>query len=287
MKSQLEILVIFSTLICNVFCYADLKCAFGPHSECVFNKTYGSETESINEILVLKGVFTNFTIQNANLERLSFDYMPIIFKNIPELYQILIKNCTNATLKEESFGNTKITRFIATSHSKLVIQDKAFKNVRTLVTLDLHGNGIDAIPNDVFSSLILLTNLNLASNRIKYLHYETFKATSKLLHLNLAHNLLEIVQKKLFSNLQELKTLNLRGNPTNRFENGFLRNFPKSLRIDFSGATCVLGKNLTLLVAEIQNQLDNCYDKKWKIKYFHVIGYIVVFITIFGRNFQI
>lgn len=241
------------------FCYGNLKCAVGPNKECLFNEIYGSDIQNIDDVNVEKGVFENTPVGYAILEGPSVDYMPVIFKKIPELMQLFVKNYQTITFKEEIFENAGITHFIASNNLKLAIEDNAFRKAKKLKYLNLNANGIESIPKDAFNGLNSLTELYLGNIKIKRLKDHTFRGAPNLERLILTENPIRSVRRNTFAGLRNLKMLDLRSSPIEEIENGFLLDLPGNLEINFDPSSCIKASNLKIKVGGISNELDKCY----------------------------
>lgn len=252
-------LIYLFALISGGFCYGNLKCAVGPHRECVFNVTYGNDIQNINDVGVRRGRFENTFIGFANLEGLSVDYMPVIFKKLPELRQLFVKDCQTVVFKEELFENAEIMTFIASNNSKLIIEDNAFRKAKNLELLLLDRNGIESIPKDAFNGLDSLKELHLDDNEIKELMDYTFEGTPNLKYLSLANNSIRNIRKNTFAGLRKLKTLNLSANPIEETEIGFFKDLPEHLEIHFDVNSCIKASDWKIKVGNIRNEFDECF----------------------------
>ena len=99
--------------------------------------------------------------------------------------------------------------FISLKFNKIsFIDDDAFYGLEYLYKLDLSSNRLKNIGR-IFKNLYSLVDLDLSSNSIEYLNDETFKHQSNLYALSLANNNLKFLNPKAFDPLVGLEYLNL------------------------------------------------------------------------------
>ncbi|XP_049308709.1 phospholipase A2 inhibitor-like [Bactrocera dorsalis] len=87
-----------------------------------------------------------------------------------------------------------------------------FQNLVTLRQLDLAGNNMKILDEDVFATITRLNFLNLSHNGIVELLPNQFAKLDKLIILDLSYNSLTYLSPKLFEQTSLLWQLKLRGN---------------------------------------------------------------------------
>lgn len=102
--------------------------------------------------------------------------------------------------------------------------------------LDLTGNEITVIPNDVFAtaSLLNLQKVYLSKCRTKQIEPFAFRKLSNLVELDFSYNQLTMVPSHAFDSIPELRDIKLNGNPITRIANDAFSRIPQLVRLDLS-----------------------------------------------------
>lgn len=102
--------------------------------------------------------------------------------------------------------------------------------------LDLTGNEIAVIPNDVFAtaSLLNLQKVYLSKCRTKQIEQFAFRKLSNLVELDFSYNQLTMVPSHAFDSIPELRDIKLNGNPITRISNDAFSRIPQLVRLDLS-----------------------------------------------------
>ncbi|KAF2364945.1 Leucine-rich repeat [Trinorchestia longiramus] len=92
------------------------------------------------------------------------------------------------------------------------IPSSALRGQETLTFLNLNYNRISNLPESAFAGMTVLQRLTLYENRIKDIHHNAFKGIPRLTLLNLGNNLLENIPSDGFHPLVNLEVLDIHEN---------------------------------------------------------------------------
>jgi Leucine-rich repeat (LRR) protein len=129
-------------------------------------------------------------MENLKLTELNAD----IFINMPLLNEIVLEYNYFSSLPENLFQNqTNLQKLkirnVFDIYMGFSLPSKIFQPVKeTLTSLELDGNSIRKLPDDIFFGLTNLKKLDLAGNEIQDLHPNIFKDLNSLERLNLNQN---------------------------------------------------------------------------------------------------
>ncbi|XP_055388364.1 uncharacterized protein LOC129616886 [Condylostylus longicornis] len=102
--------------------------------------------------------------------------------------------------------------------------------------LDLSGNLIIHIRNDIFANLELLNlqKLIISKCRLKFIERYAFRELNNLVELDLSYNRLSLIPSHTFNFIPELREIRLSGNPISKIINDAFSRIPKLTRIELS-----------------------------------------------------
>ncbi|XP_074658935.1 uncharacterized protein LOC141911784 [Tubulanus polymorphus] len=89
---------------------------------------------------------------------------------------------------------------------------QSFVDLKSLKELDLSGNGLVALPSDMFKYLKSVSFVNLADNKLLVLETGLFKPMTSLLKLNIAHNVLATISRDTITEFRPIKDLQISAN---------------------------------------------------------------------------
>ena len=101
--------------------------------------------------------------------------------------------------------------------TNLAIND--FRNFKNVTLMDLDGNELSELNDNLFSFLPSLDSLKINNNSLRNLHPLTFNNISNLRNLELDFNNLEVIETKQFINLGNLENLTISNNQLSEIEN--------------------------------------------------------------------
>jgi Leucine-rich repeat (LRR) protein len=119
------------------------------------------------------------------------DYIPVeIFTEFPNLEYILIQNSKMPILKEKLFGVEfgKIKYLMLWFNGIKIVEKKAFFHLKNLVIIDLLGNKIESIAENIFETNLKLKHVYLSHNQIKALNPVLFKHLNHLREVDFTLN---------------------------------------------------------------------------------------------------
>ena len=87
-----------------------------------------------------------------------------------------------------------------------------FPGLSALTLLNLSGNQLGSLPEEVFSGLTALQDLALQQNQLSSLHANVFSGLTALTRLNVSENGLTSLDARVFSSPTALKSIQLNGN---------------------------------------------------------------------------
>jgi hypothetical protein len=119
--------------------------------------------------------------------------------------------------------------------------------------LNLGGMGLTSLPADAFKNLTSLVELNLENNQISNLHPDLFKNLTNLAELGLNNNQISNLHQDLFKNLINLEELGLCGNHLSNLPRD-LFNLPNTCTIDLTD--CPFSNRVLAHIREIVSSQD-------------------------------
>ncbi|KAH9514160.1 hypothetical protein Btru_030445 [Bulinus truncatus] len=200
---------------------------------------------------------------------------------------------------DESWSCLPEVQSLDLSGSSLVPKSEMFKNLNSLLALNLSFNAIQNLPTNVllglsklstldlshnnllkldplvFDTTPLLTTVDVSYNNLSAIPNKTFSALAKLQELNLDNNVIQELSTMHISNCVDLKKLNLRSNFLKKFlvsnNETEISNVNNLHSLDLSNnpleCSCMLGnllQHLPALVAEDSTVCDTPSDLQGK-----------------------
>lgn len=158
---------------------------------------------------------------DLNLRSLVLSSSSIVFPdtytlNLPNLAFLDLSN--NPDVFESGFMGNTLSSCVDLIHLKMVniklsaIEASSIKLIKQIRILNLSGNQLDRLDQDVFKGNTVMMDLDLSSNRIERLPPVIFQKTVELVVLDMSKNKLNIVQPTLFATLKKLQILDLSNN---------------------------------------------------------------------------
>lgn len=155
--------------------------------------------------------------------------------DIPILYANSITNCD---VDEILLNHNKIT----------AIEPGTFKNVSFLRKLEIRGNTINKIQEEVFNNLNIAT-LDLSNNSIKTIAAGAFDNMPELLNINLADNLISIWNNKWFAGTPLLTRISM--------QNNLIKKIPAHAFVNLKGEKNFGSVSLTINIILSKNKINN------------------------------
>lgn len=201
--------------------------------------------------------FFDEKVKEIKIEKLNFDYFPVVFGVLQNFSKVEIKNCGDINL-DESFLKSPIMEHLTVNdniypqirkytfqHSdnlkslnlernQIQIVDKfAFFGLNNLETIFLSNNAIQKVEVGTFSCPTLKT-LWLSNNKIESLDDYMFEEADQLKFLQLKSNRIENVSENAFSGLGKLEKLFLDENSIDGFVDGVFEKTPNLRELSLS-----------------------------------------------------
>ena len=124
------------------------------------------------------------------------------------------------TIQEWDFsGHSSVSHLSLAGNVIAEIESKAFRNLTSLLVLDISDNKLFSLPDGV-RFLTNLQTLDVSNNFISDINKESLDAMSSLWRLQMHGNLLLNISDGLFSGLRSLQILDLSANRISRVESG-------------------------------------------------------------------
>ncbi|KAM8972615.1 platelet glycoprotein Ib alpha chain [Pelodytes ibericus] len=192
-----------------------------------FSKPYCSTDKNLIKDMVESTCNLDFSSEKLDFDSdtqiLHLSHIPVTtihlsaFKSIPKLVELDLSNNEISFINVDFPLNLEDVNLANNSFDKLPMLSKLEK----LVTLDLSNNRIVTVPENAFQGLKDLKELNLRGNKIKHLSEQVFKGLHLLETLDLSFNQLMGVPPHLISELKRLEKFYLRGNDLQVIPDGF------------------------------------------------------------------
>ncbi|WAR16125.1 TOLL6-like protein [Mya arenaria] len=143
-----------------------------------------------------------------------------------------LKNLTSLERFDLSFNPiTSVTKRAFDAQNKItILENESFTALRNLEVLDLGGNTIHTLRNEMLAGLSSLKQLKIYSNRLEGIVNNTFGGLASLEILNIAGNKLASLEQLSLNGLSKLQELNLNDNALQRLPAGVLP-YPTSLKV--------------------------------------------------------
>ena len=167
-----------------------------------------------------------------------FHFTNDIFKHLPSLKKIAIKNGGMSTL-EPKMQSSSVTYLEVEGNKIREVPDEIFVGLPNLDSLQLNNNEIEQINQFAFSGLSKLKELSLKDNKISQLPVEVFKDLVELTHLSLKRNKLRALDGNLLKHNLKVEIVKFENNNELKFIGESLLDFSKHLRIAGFAETCV------------------------------------------------
>ncbi|XP_001993356.2 uncharacterized protein LOC6567172 [Drosophila grimshawi] len=122
--------------------------------------------------------------------------------------------------------------------------------------LDLSGNDIQTIPDDIFAAaqLLNLQKVYLARCRLRFIERHAFRKLINLVELDLSHNQLAAIPSLALYHVSELRELRLTGNPITRVPDDAFGHVPQLVRLELSD--CRLSSVAVRAFAGLESSLE-------------------------------
>ncbi|KAJ8270229.1 hypothetical protein GJAV_G00111880 [Gymnothorax javanicus] len=154
---------------------------------------------------LFKLVFLNNLLKNVS--QMTFNKLEALQEleisgnqGLDELYVGTLSELVNLTTLVLNFNNFK------------VLQWRPFHTLRKLETLELKGNILEDLTDDLFEELGRLRLLDLSLNKISKVRRELFRNLSQLRTLKLDYNRIDMLPNDTFDGVPRLRELTLQGN---------------------------------------------------------------------------
>lgn len=128
----------------------------------------------------------------------------------------------------------EITKLKITNQKIRTILATTFHNLTTLEYIDLSGNNIEALPNDVFAQNKNLKWINLSRNKCESLPNGFLANRSKLEGVHIIENGVSSLPEDLFHESKNLKVLNMSSNALTKLPEAIFHNLQKLERLGLS-----------------------------------------------------
>lgn len=162
--------------------------------------------------------------ENRLLETLEISKNPL--KNLPEellrncwkLRSFTASHCQLSSLPEKLFANCSILENVTLNDNRLTFISSETFSKTALVSLQLSGNALSQLSNQLFYPSNPLRYLNLSRNAFTRIPSSSYRKISSLRELDLHSNSIERVEDEDFVYLVNLKTLDLSRNKIRKFD---------------------------------------------------------------------
>lgn len=180
-----------------------------------------NEIEEIDENL-LNDLPKNVAIVWLNVNKLKIIKNNVIINN--NIQQFELGSNAIEIVEANAFREMKSLLILNLRNNKISNLDFIASISNTLVHLNLEENNISSIPDNIFSHLNNLYYLELYRNKIKMITDKTFIGLRKLNFLGLQRNEIERIGRDNFDELRCLQELGLGQNKITTLEKGFAKN---------------------------------------------------------------
>ncbi|CRK99841.1 CLUMA_CG013144, isoform A [Clunio marinus] len=159
---------------------------------------------------------TSFYINKNKTVKYLPENASAVFPNL-ERYQA--KRCSILEVHYSNFiGLPKLQMLDLSGNQIEILQDDVFKDLTSLELLQLSYNKIENINERNFNGLGNLELLELGHNQLQILNNDTFRQLSSLYHLRLTKNSIKHIEENSFNGLGKLTTLHLDHNQLDKLD---------------------------------------------------------------------
>lgn len=179
----------------------------------------------------------NLNLSGNNIEKIhnqafhklvDLNYLDLSYNNLTFISSILIKE------------NIELDVFKISNNPKLQhLPSEGFNcsaEQFNIYSFDASNCGLEEIYDNSLKTFTALSTINLSGNKIKSISNEVFSMCSKLVEINLANNLLTTLDVKVFEKNVELSKLYLQGNPLKVLSAEIFFHTPVLTQLDISNA---------------------------------------------------
>jgi Leucine-rich repeat (LRR) protein len=190
----------------------------------------------------------------------NLDFPNLSDVNLFEIKTTKVTFIPDFTLVTKQFPkfNKLIINFSGLRH----VERRHLASMPQLTYLDLYGNQIESLPEDVFNDMVNLEILLVSSNKIKLLPPKLLWNMPKLKEFKANRNQIELIPRDFFKNNRELEKLLIDENKIRRIEVDLSLVLPKLKYLNLEKNTCVseiCSACKTENLREIQQKIDrNC-----------------------------
>ena len=189
-----------------------------------------------------------------------------IFTTFANLQDIFIHDSGLLRIQSNAVGNANqlIRLRIAENKEFTEIFANAFSGATNLQNLQLFDNAIEFIDSQAFSNLHQVTLINLNGNKLRQLHENVLSHLPKLQMASFNWNQIEVLPAGLFSNNDQLIQVGFMDNEINKIEKNIL--YPLDTErmnwVFFGGNLCVdTALNFRLMrIDEMNEILSKCFE---------------------------
>ncbi|XP_049875064.1 uncharacterized protein LOC126373103 [Pectinophora gossypiella] len=156
----------------------------------------------------------NLNLSGNNIEKIhnqafhklvELNYLDLSYNDLDFISNILIKENIELDIFKIS-NNPKLKHLPAEGFNCSADQFNIY-------LFDASNCGLEEIYDDSLKTFTALSQINLSGNKIKSISNQVFSRSTKLVEINLSYNLLSTLDIKVFEKNSELGKLNLQGNP--------------------------------------------------------------------------
>jgi Leucine-rich repeat (LRR) protein len=156
------------------------------------------------------------------------------FKNILPLKSIVLQSCEIKRIKNEFKNLNTLIKLDLSSNQIESLDATSFTGTDQLSLLNLSKNKINSLPLYIFKNLIHLNEIDLSGNNISDLDVSVFNNLKNLINLNVSNNNIKQLQSS-FDKLTSLVTINFSWNLIEEIKDNLFKNLKKIHHIDLRG----------------------------------------------------
>ena len=156
------------------------------------------------------------------------------FKNILPLKSIVLQSCEIKRIKNEFKNLNTLIKLDLSSNQIESLDATSFTGTDQLSLLNLSKNKINSLPRYIFKNLIHLNEIDLSGNNISDLDVSVFNNLKNLINLNVSNNNIKQLQSS-FDKLTSLVTINFSWNLIEEIKDNLFKNLKKIHHIDLRG----------------------------------------------------
>ena len=182
-------------------------------------------------------------------------YMPQLVPSLDIISNFVVENSTIGSVQPGTFMGQSVRNLVLRNIGLTLLDADALRGMEDyLETLDLSGNALTFLPDQLLDGFVHLSILSIDGNKLEYLNVAFFASLPSLHYLSISNNRIGLIAPGTFSALPSLSRLYLNNNRLKVIKDKTVSHIPKLAELNLRE------NNISTLSADVFAQLPNL---KW------------------------